>query len=328
MRTIHLLLASTLLATTACNGTASEGGGGSPAASSTQASVGSGNPSGPSGTSGAGTGSGTTTSGGTSVGDELTLTLESFTVPPGGEVYKCQNFSNPFGGGDAEVSEFESHMAKGSHHLLLFYKDGATDGALEDCSGLEFAATPYSTQLPDDSLSFPDGVAATIPATTGLRIQSHYLNTTADTITAHVAVTFHLAAPGSVTQHAGVLFVVQPNIHIPAHSSQVVTDDCSIPQDMNLIKAGSHMHKHGTDFIATGAGNTLVHTTTWDDPAPTKFDPPDVLHAGDPLHFACTFQNDGDTPLTFGESASTNEMCIFVGSFFPIADGTATIGCN
>ncbi len=77
------------------------------------------------------------------------LEMDSFVVPAGGEVYKCQNFANPFGGANAEVTKFESHMTPGSHHLLLFYKKNPTDGPLEDCSGLEFAATPYSTQLPD-----------------------------------------------------------------------------------------------------------------------------------------------------------------------------------
>src|SRR5262249_10304104 len=98
--------------------------------------------------------------GGSSEGpsETITLTMDSFTVPPGGEVYKCQNFKNPFGT-HVDVGAFESHMTPGSHHLLLFYRPGSTDSALEDCSGLEFAATPYSTQLPDDSLSFPPGVA-------------------------------------------------------------------------------------------------------------------------------------------------------------------------
>ena len=57
----------------------------------------------------------------------ITLTMSPFVVPAGGEVYKCQNFANPFGGADTEVTAFESHMTKGSHHLLLFYKPGATE---------------------------------------------------------------------------------------------------------------------------------------------------------------------------------------------------------
>ncbi len=64
--------------------------------------------SGSSASSGAGspTGSGSTSSGssssstGTGIpgGETVTITMDSFDIPPGGEVFKCQNFANPFGG--------------------------------------------------------------------------------------------------------------------------------------------------------------------------------------------------------------------------------------
>lgn len=280
------------------------------------------------GAGGGGTTSTTTTGFGGFTGDSVTLTMEPFVVPSGGEVYKCQDFANPFGGADAEVAAFESHMTPGSHHLLLFYKSGATDGPIEDCSGLEFAATPYSTQLPDDAVEFPPGVAVLVNPSTGLRMQSHYLNVTGGDLTANVSITFHLAESGTVTAHAGVLFVVEPQIFVPPNQTAVVQHDCSIPFDMNLTKGASHMHKHGTSFEATIDGAVVYQTTTWDEPAPALWDPPKAVKGGDPLHFACSFKNDSSSPLTFGESAESNEMCIFVASFFPVPDGSVTVDCN
>jgi hypothetical protein len=222
-------------------------------------------------------------------------------------------------------------MTSGSHHLLLFYKNGAVDAPLEKCSGLEFAATPYSTQLPDDSLQFPAGVAAQITAKTGFRLQSHYLNTTDKPIEAHVEVTFNLAKAGTVTDHAGVLFVVQPKINVPENSDTTIDYACKLPMDMNMIKAGSHMHKHGKHFDATIGETpnleTIVETTQWDEPKPTLFAPAKTLKKGDTLSFHCEFVNNSAVPLTFGESAETNEMCIFVGSFYPVPAGTITVGC-
>ena len=229
---------------------------------------------------------------------------------------------------DVNIQEFESHMVAGSHHMLLFYKPGAMDTALEDCSGLEFAATPYGSQTPDDTLTFPPGVAALVPGSDGLRIQSHYLNTTSSPIDAHVVVILHLAAPGSVMNEAGVLFVIDQDIDVPPAASTVNTDDCTLPLDMNMIRASSHMHRHGTDFASTIAGETVYDTTTWSDPVPSAFAPPMVFHAGDPLHFACSFTNDGTSTLTFGESALTNEMCIFTASFYPTQPGVATIDAS
>src|SRR5207237_4126066 len=84
----------------------------------------------------------------------VTITMDPFVVPPAGEIYKCQNFASPFES-EVAISAFESHMTAGSHHMLLFYKDGATNQPIEDCSGLEFAATPYGSQQRDDDLAFP-----------------------------------------------------------------------------------------------------------------------------------------------------------------------------
>lgn len=283
---------------------------------------------GSSGSSSSGSSGSGSSSSGAPAGETVTITMDSFEIPPGGEVFKCQNFVNPFGG-DVEVSTFESHMTPGSHHLLLFYRDDvAMNGPLEDCSGLEFDATPYSTQLPDDSVAFPPGIAAAIPATTGLRTQSHYLNTTGSTIKAEVKITFHLAKPGTVTDHAGVMFVIQPKIFVGPNSTQEVGYDCNVPFDMSVMKASSHMHKHGTHFTSTVGGQTLYQTDIWDEPKPAVFDPPMALKAGDPLHFACTFQNNSTNFLTFGESAESNEMCILVASFYPVPDGTTTINCK
>ena len=309
-----------LVALTACGGSIDGTGSTTTTAAATSST----------GAGGGGTGGSdptTTTGAGGAAGDSLTLTMTSFTVPAGGEVYRCQNFANPFGA-DVDVSAFESHMTSGSHHLLLFYKDGATDSAEEDCSGLEFAATPYSTQLPDDSVEFPAGVAALVKANTGFRLQSHYLNTTNQPIDAHVELTFHTVKPETVTAHAGVLFVVEPNFAIKPNSTSIVSHTCSLPFDMNVIKAGSHMHKHGTHFDATVGAETVFETTTWDEPKPALFVPAKPLKGGDTLKFNCTFVNNTPDTLTFGESAETNEMCIFVSSFYPVPEGQTTVDCN
>jgi Copper type II ascorbate-dependent monooxygenase, C-terminal domain len=325
MRRTSILSATLLLTAAACNSSvaATDNTGGSstgaPATSTTGTTSSSG---------GTGGGSGST----------VTLTMDSFSVPAGGEVYYCQNYANPFGGKDAYVQEFESHMAAESHHMLLFYKPGiSADGPLETCSGLEFAATPYGSQTLNDSLTFPPGVAAIVPAMSGtgasaqpmgLRIQSHYLNTTSSTVNAHVELIFHMAEASTVKYPAGVLFVIDTDIDVPPAASTVNTDDCTIPQDMNVLRTSSHMHMHGTNFVATVAGNTVYETNSWSDPKPDLFSPAMVLKQGDPLHFACSFTNNGTMPLTFGESALTNEMCIFTASFYPTTADAATIDAS
>ena len=102
-----------------------------------------------------------------------------------------------------------------------------------------------------------------------------------------------------------MLFLVQPDIQVDPMSTKTIKFDCDVPIDMKVMKASSHMHKHGVSFHSTVKGETLYDTTDWEEPTPVLFSPPRELSAGDPLHFECTFQNDTPNTLTFGESAAT-----------------------
>ena len=261
-------------------------------------------------------------------GDSVTFTMAPFSVPVKGEIYKCQEFANPWGA-DTEIQAFESHMTAGSHHLLVFYKSGVTNGPLVDCSGLEFAATPYGSQRPDDSVVFPDKVAALVPAGQGFRLQVHYLNATTSPISPTVTVTMKKAVAGSVTDHAGVFFFLNNNINIdPDNMPHSLSKTCTFPADVNVLLANSHMHKHATDFLAkTAAGTTLFATQDWSEPTPATFAPPLKLTAGTKVTFTCTWVNNTTMPLTFGESAETNEMCIFNGQFYPIQGTQNVLPC-
>jgi hypothetical protein len=281
---------------------------------------------------GAGNGPATTSGGPASTGsgghvDSVTLTMDPFVVHAGEEVYKCQNFANPFDG-DAEIAVFESHMTPGSHHMLLFHGDEYdSDGPLVDCSGLEFALNVFGSQQPDKVMTFPEGVAALVPASTGFRINSHYLNTTGSDISAEVTVTLHRAAPGTVTDHAGTLWVLQQNIDVPPFSTGNASKQCGIPQDMKIFGVSSHMHSYGTHFEATLNGQPLYATDEWADPPPAYFDPAIEASEDDPLTISCDYDNPTSTPLTFGESAASNEMCILTAIFYPVTGGV-TMTCR
>jgi hypothetical protein len=269
-------------------------------------------------------------SGSSAAGDDdiATLTMDPFNVPAGSEVYYCQSFVNPFGGVDANISEFDSHMTTGSHHMLLFYADVTANTGAAPCADTgSFVPTPYSAQSLDDTLVYPDGIAALLPGTSGLTIQSHYLNITASPVTAHVEVLLHRATC-AITAQAAVLFASDKDINVAPRSSGAAADDCTIPQDMQVLRTTSHMHQHGTSFLASIAGSTVYDTTSWSDPTPALWSPPIAVKAGAPLHFQCSYTNPGTTTLTYGESALTDEMCIFTATFYPAPPGVATIGAH
>lgn len=263
------------------------------------------------------------------VGDiaySVTLVSSTFTVAAGSEVYKCQDFANPFHGQQVDIIKHESQMPVGSHHVLLFFLSGATDEALEDCSGLEAYPFQYVAQSPNFSLTYPSGVGATIPTSIGFRMNMHYLNTTSKAITGQDRITMYVAKSGVVTLHAGTIFYQQTSIQIPATDAPYVsTRSCNLSQDVNLLSADSHMHTRATNFIATANGEMLYQTTQWSDPTLSVYTPPIQLASGTAITWSCTYVNQTGSPLTFGESAATNVMCIYQGTFYPVADITNPI---
>jgi hypothetical protein len=254
--------------------------------------------------------------GGVDPAGDWSLTLDDFTVPAGAEVYRCQDFANPFGA-DAAFARFDSHLSAGAHHLLVFYADQAADAPLAPCSGNEFAAGPYGSQQLDDHLAYPDGVAAVVPATTGLRVQVHYLNASAQPISPHVEL--HLTRAAAYRDRAAVFFFSNLAIDVPAHATAfTVSKTCMVPFDVTLVRTSGHMHEHGRLFHAQTPATTLLDAATATDVA---YDPPLPLTAGTPITFSCTYDNDSSAPLGYGESATTNEMCIFSGQFYPAPFG-------
>jgi hypothetical protein len=249
-----------------------------------------------------------------------TIELDHFTVAAGEERYACQDFANPFGAAEAGIARFVSHQTPGSHHLLLFYKTGATDAPLADCSGLEFAPGPYGSQRPDDEIDYPPGVAAVVSPGDGFRVQVHYLNATASPI--DVSVRLELTRDDSYTDRAAILFFTNTDLHVPAGATGVVAEKtCTLPFAVNLLQSTGHMHRHGVSFQAVSGTQMLFESTSSSDVAPSLYAPPLALPAGAPVTFRCTYDNDGATPLQYGESALTDEMCIFTAQFYPAPFG-------
>jgi hypothetical protein len=260
----------------------------------------------------------------------VTLTMTSFQVEAGDEVYYCQNFANPWGMG-VDIKIYSLVMGPGSHHMFAFYQNGGS-AALEPCpnGGLQTGPFTFVSQSAKKTVEFPQSVGATIPTGTGFQLMVHYLNATASTITASVALTMYVAKPGVVTQHAGVLFLDNTTMTVAPTCTGVgcqSSESYTLPQDIYVLSTEGHMHKYATDFVTTVSPTSeappngqIYQTSTWDEPAPTNFSPPLHLTSGTTWTWTCTDVNNTGEYLTFGESAVTNVMCISQSIIYPISD--------
>jgi hypothetical protein len=260
-----------------------------------------------------------------------TIMTDPFTVQPGQEVFKCQNFHNPFAGKDTAIQTMSSVLATGSHHLHLYNLTEGTSYSIEDCPGSDFHSLLYATGRPVDQMPYPAGMATKILGNTGLRVQLHFLNTTSDTLTATSSVKMiPVTDPSTVTKWVASIYFNRVYLQVPP-GKQTVSTSCSIPSaygQIGLVRGVSHMHSRGIEFVAkTSTGTPLLDDTTWDEPPPHFYDPPIMMNPGDAIDWTCTYQNNTGMTLTFGNSAATNEMCIFVGRYYSTNADDVQIVC-
>jgi hypothetical protein len=250
----------------------------------------------------------------------VSLAMDSFAVAPGQEVWKCQDFANPFGG-DAQVVRWRSHMSRGSHHLLVSLHDAAVNTGVTDCTGANLDGQVFDSQGLDSETLYPDGIAFEVPAGSGFRLEAHYLNAEDAAFDGAVTMEADVDDSGEPRTAAGPLLFTTGDITIPPATDTTITHTCTVAHDLSLFDAVSHMHKHGTHFVASAGDRVLYETYTYDHPPRSTFDPPIELHAGDVVTFSCSYRNTGTTTITFGQSADRDEMCALFGSYYPVPDG-------
>jgi hypothetical protein len=83
------------------------------------------------------------------------------------------------------------------------------------------------------------------------------------------------------------------------------------------------MHRRGVAFrshlepVDGGEPIPLHESSSWAAPTPDGYWPPLALSAGDVIEFGCDYQNDLARDVVEGGSADVDEMCIFIGGYWP-----------
>jgi hypothetical protein len=252
---------------------------------------------------------------------EFVVRTSSFTVAPGEEVYKCQDFVGPFGDESVGVVGTETELTTGSHHMFAFVMPNdslSLFDTLQDCpnGGTEFHEYLATAGSPKTQISYADGVGRYFDASNGLRMNVHLFNAATEPVDAFIQLKVRAVDPALLEHRAASLFLNNLGLRIPPGES-VQTASYTLPADIWLLGAASHMHKWGTHFEATtGEGTMLYQTDEWAEPKPTRFDPPLPLTRGTSISWSCHYANDTGSVITFGDSAIHNEMCILPGEFY------------
>jgi hypothetical protein len=266
--------------------------------------------------------------------DSYSITFPPTDVPSGSENTQCvvKRLGNP---DLLRVNQIHNQLAGGSHHLIVYRTNDTVEQPVPfNCSPFIDTLDPATgsplmiTQKIEELLTLPPGVAFTLQPDQMIRLEMHYLNTTPSTITVSATSTFIPIAEADFMHEADFLFIGNPDIDIPAHSTATL-GPTFFPPPANLsgvryFGVTGHTHHWGTNVqIATAPSATGPDTPIydipnwqWAEPETVYFDPPLQVPDGGGFRFTCSWNNTGPSNVGFGESANA-EMCFFWTYYYP-----------
>jgi len=270
--------------------------------------------------------------------------LEPFWLEPFEEVERCwfiqADLNMP-----ANVTSMRVVGRPGLHHSIILKTDSVFDEHIEDCFGIPLSLIYNPTGLPepmlitstqvwDETLAFPPGVGMPIRGGQQLVVNFHYLNSTDEPAPAELWLNLEFAETGEVNEFAyGFIYGNIGGIDIPPQSRQSLTTTCNMPK-ANLFSLTPHLHQKGSKFEAwldrPDGMQPLVSDEGWFDPDTVSYSPSVAMESSDDLRFTCTWDNDTDESVDFGET-SKDEMCFVFGHYYPAyapAFGFEGIGCD
>ncbi len=250
-------------------------------------------------------------------------------LSPGAEAHHCKFFRVPSSGAPEVFLRGGRHdLSSLAHHYIVFrttLADPPREGTFDcDEHGAMSSVTTYVTggQTPHENADFPAAAALPLRAGEVLLLQGHFVNPGARPAPATVDVLLRIAPEAAVERRAGMLRFYQPYIHVPARGRRTSTLSCPIPGDITLLAASAHMHRRGVRYRAfvdrpgePRASVPFYESETWNHPAfYTGFL---RIPRGSTIRYACTYENTGDADAVQGQSALTDEMCMFNAFYYP-----------
>lgn len=237
-------------------------------------------------------------------------------IQPGEDRMICTHFR--YDGEDIAFSQQMTLQGKFGHHaVLLASKEPLPPGSVEDCTDVASMTKFDAFTIPSDEL--PAGRGTLLPKGKTMVVQSHYLNSGAAPIRVRDVVRLKTMPIEKVEKWVSTYATNDYSIQLAPHGTGEAKFDCVIPEDVNLMLIGGHMHEWGTRFEALlGPDEASLEsayivdpwTTTYRDNPPITlyFENPKHLPAGTIVRTHCTWNNTEMEPLVF-----PHEMCSVFG---------------
>ncbi len=264
----------------------------------------------------------------------MQLSFPRVTVPAGVERTQCVVKRLP-NTAKVHVGAIHNVLGTASHHMVVYrVADTVERPDPFDCVPFVDALDPSKgaplmvTQKHDDLLTLPPGVALTLEPGQMIRIELHYINAGASEVQLDATSTMVPIRDSDYHDEADFLFMGDPDIRVAAHAQYTLGPVYfPVPRELGDVKffaITGHEHRYGTgvkietapDNLTPGSSVYDVPDWLWSEPKTVTYDPPFQIPDGGGFRFSCSWNNTGDTPVHFGESAEA-EMCFFWAYYYP-----------
>ncbi len=235
----------------------------------------------------------------------MPLITKGWELAPGGE--KTSDLAIDTTDRDLVIGGLRPLAPFGTHHTLLFRGANGTNAI-------------YASGVGTNELMFPPGTAMRIPKGTLIGLQLHVFNQTEATISGTSGIEMREVDPATVTDEVDMFLPGPTDFAIQPHAETTQAGTCTVKQPYKVFALFPHMHQLGTHLKTT---LTIAGTEQVLHDEPYMFEHQEVLafdpiqmNVGDKIKTECTWNNDSDNTIGWGES-STTEMCFSILYRFP-----------
>jgi len=248
-------------------------------------------------------------------------------LAPNSEGYRCMTLTLPE---DVYISAFAPQSPLGTHHSTYGVSPvpGGPDAVV--ACGVSTAGDRklQGSGAGSEPSELPAGVAMRLSRGEQVSMNLHLFNVSNEVLRGRSGMWVKTVAPNDVEFEAETVLAGPLSLDIPIGRS-TQTGGCTLRSDATVYAVGPHMHQTGVYLRATAAtssGEVLVYEGDYDFEHQVSHDIDDVqLQAGDRITVECTYQNDRDRALRWGDS-SLDEMCFISLGLYP-AIGYGALPC-
>jgi hypothetical protein len=263
-------------------------------------------------------------------GGWLRLIAARWQLPAGREAHFCVRVTAPR---ETYLHEFSPLSPTGTHHTVLTaVAGGNTPDGVVSCSGNDISGHQiYGSGVGTEASTLPDGIAMHVQAGEQLVLNLHLFNTRDGALDGISGVMARPMPADQVSQVAEGVLAGPLGFKLPVGRA-TANGKCTFSHAATIFSVQPHMHQLGVHMKVIAQRAAAGSVTLFDDDY--SFDTQQrypasmvAMQAGDTVKVECTYQNDTQHTVSWGQS-SLDEMCFAGLARFPADPGSSYLCAN